>query len=95
MKEKLLQILDIVFGFRKFTFMLILLATAIIFRINDLINGAEFVDLLKESTLAFLAANGFEHATTAVKDYVAGKTAPAAPTAPTTNEEQGDKGVNP
>ncbi len=57
-------------GFRKFTIMFLLIVVGITFRVMDYINGAEFVDLLKFTAIAFFSANGLEHMTGAVKEWI-------------------------
>lgn len=73
MRQKLAELINIIFGFRKFILMILLFAIGIIFRLANEINGAEFVDLMKNTSIAFFAANGIEHLTQTVKDYVASK----------------------
>ena len=60
-------------GFRKFAIMFLLIIVGIIFRIFNLLTGAEFVDLLSATAVAFMSANGIEHMTKAVTDWVKGK----------------------
>jgi hypothetical protein len=73
MKQKLAELINVIFGFRKFLLMLLVFVIAVAFRIGNLINGSEMVDLLKSTTLAFMGANGVEHIVTAAKDYVSSK----------------------
>lgn len=61
-------------GFRKFSIMTLLLITAIVFRSIDLVSGQEFVDLLKNTTIAFFSFNGIEHMTGAIKEWIKNKT---------------------
>ncbi len=68
MKEKLAEFLNVFFGLRKVIAFFILFAVSIVFRVKGLVSGAEFVDLMKNVTLAFFAANGVEHIVAAVKD---------------------------
>lgn len=51
------QWLSLLDGFGKESFVLILLVTGIVFRRQDLINGAQFVDLLKNLGIAYLASH--------------------------------------
>lgn len=69
MKDKFLEFIDILFGFRKTLVILLLYVVAVIFRLKNLIDGAQMVDLLKSASLAFLASNGFEHAMNSVNNY--------------------------
>lgn len=48
-------------GLRKWTVMVLLLAASAIFRAFDLLTGAEFVDLVKPTVIAFVSANLGEH----------------------------------
>ena len=81
MRQKLAELIDVIYGFRKFIAFLLLFVIAIIFRIQSLIDGGQFVDLMKNVALAFFAANGIEHFTEAAKGYfqskIAGATAPS------------------
>lgn len=77
MKKKMAELLNVIFGFRKFILMLILYTVGIVFRINDLLSGKEMVDLFTGTTIAFFSANGVEHIVNCVKDIAAGKRAPA------------------
>lgn len=73
MKQKLAELINVIFGFRKFLILLVLYAIAIIFRIKGLINGDEMVRLIEPTTIAFIGANGVEHIVSAVKDHYASK----------------------
>lgn len=77
MKQKLAELINVIFGLRKFIAWVALFLVGVIFRIAGLIDGAEFVDLSKNTFLAFVAANGAEHLLTTVKEYV-GSRIPAA-----------------
>jgi hypothetical protein len=78
LRQKLAELIDIIYGFRKFIAFLLLFFVAILFRYQNLVDGGQFVDLMKNVALAFFAANGIEHFTEAAKGYFASKTAPAA-----------------
>ncbi len=73
MGQKLAEFLNVVFGFRKLIIMVMLFGVGIIFRLMNLINGTEFVNLLNSTSVAFFAANGLEHITTTVKEYINSK----------------------
>lgn len=80
MKKKLAELFNLIFGFRKFIAWIAVFLVAIVFRLFDKIDGAQFVDLLKNTFLAFVAANGAEHVINVVKQYVAkGGIVPAVP----------------
>jgi hypothetical protein len=76
MKQKIAELINIIFGFRKFLILLVLYTIAIIFRLKGLINGDEMVRLIEPTTIAFIGANGVEHIVGAVKDHYAAKNAP-------------------
>jgi len=71
MQEKVAELINIVFGFRKFILMLLLFSIGVVFRLKNYIDGSQFVDLMKNTAIAFFTANGFEHLTTMVREYVA------------------------
>lgn len=73
MRQKLADLINVIFGFRKFLIMLFLYTVGVVFRVKDLISGAELVDLFKATTLAFMGANGVEHLVSVAKDYVNNK----------------------
>jgi hypothetical protein len=73
MRQKIAEIINVIFGFRKFLLMLLVFLVAVVFRVANLINGSEMVDLLKSTTLAFMGANGVEHVVAAAKDYMSAK----------------------
>ncbi len=57
-------------GLRKFIVMLIIITITVTFRLTDLINGTEMVDLLKTTGAAFFASNLGEHIVKVIKDKV-------------------------
>lgn len=75
MKKKLAEIINIIFGFRKFLLMLFVMLIAVIFRVKELVNGAEMVDLIKTCAIAFMAANGVEHVVGAAQTHMTQKAA--------------------
>jgi uncharacterized membrane protein len=76
MKQKIAELINVIFGFRKFILMMILYIVGIVFRILGLLSGAEMVDLFKATTIAFMGANGVEHLVTGVKAVMAGRGVP-------------------
>ena len=70
MGARIREFLSFLNGFRKFTMMAAVLLVGIIFRVTGLVNGAEFVDLVKYTAIAFFGTNGLEHMTSAVKDWL-------------------------
>jgi len=73
MRQKLAELIDIIYGFRKFIAFLLLFVTALLFRIKSLVDGAQWVDLMKAVSYAFFAANGVEHFTEMAKSYYNGQ----------------------
>lgn len=73
MKEKLAEWLVTIFGFRKLITWLCLFIIAVIFRLDNYIDGAQFVDLMKNTFLAFVAANSTEHFLITAKEYFKGQ----------------------
>lgn len=80
MKQKFADLINIVFGYRKFIAWLAVFIVAMIFRVKDLINGSEFSDLVKNTFLAFAAANGVEHLVSVAKEYINSKGQITVPT---------------
>lgn len=75
MKQRIAELVNIIFGFRKFLILLALYLISIIFRVKGLISGDELVRLIEPTTIAFLGANGVEHIVSAVKDHYSAKLA--------------------
>jgi hypothetical protein len=82
MRQRLAELIDILYGFRKIIAFLLLFVISIVFRLTQNIDGGQFVDLMKNVSLAFFAANGIEHFTTMAKDFIASKAAPKPTDAP-------------
>ena len=94
MRQRLAELIDILYGFKKFIAFLLLFVTAIIFRLYSYVDGGQFVDLMKNVALAFFAANGVEHFTEAARSYFTGKAAGTlapAPNAPSHPDYSGEK----
>lgn len=79
MKQKIAELINVIFGMRKFILMVVLYVVGIVFRVKDLLSGAEMVDLFKSTTIAFMGANGVEHVITGITSVLAGKKSPAIP----------------
>jgi len=73
LKQKLADFIAIFLGLRKTIVMFALLFIGIVFRIEELINGEQLVDLLKATTIAFFAANSVEHVGETIRHYVNSK----------------------
>lgn len=54
-------------GFRKFSIMVSIIVIGVWFRLSGLIDGGNFVDLIKTTGAAFFAANLIEHVTDTIK----------------------------
>lgn len=73
MTQYIINFLNTLQGLRKTMVMLSLILLAAVFRIKGYIDGNNMVDLLKGTVIAFFSANGLEHITTTVKEYVNSK----------------------
>ena len=73
MQQKIADLINIIFGFRKFLLMAALYIVGILFTIKGLLKGSEMVDLFKSTTIAFMGANGVEHLVSTVKTYMDSK----------------------
>lgn len=49
-------------GLRKWTVIVALIGVGVVLRVQGYINGVEFVSLLKDVSVAFMASNAIEHA---------------------------------
>lgn len=67
---KYLKKFELLEGSRKFLIMIIILCCAIIFRVQDFINGAEFSDLMKGCVVAFFASNIGEHIVKTIRERI-------------------------
>lgn len=76
MNQKLQEFLDVLMGFRKFIAFLMLFSIAVIFRVESLVDGSQFVDLMKNVCISFFAVNGVEHFTLMARDFIASKSGP-------------------
>jgi hypothetical protein len=60
-KQNIVDFLSVFVNMRKMIVMMLLIAVGITFRLTNLVNGQEFVDLLKNTVVAFFASNSIEH----------------------------------
>lgn len=74
LSERAKNILSFLNGFRKFIVMLLLVVVAVLFRLTNYLSGAEMVDLLRYTAVAFMGANTVEHVMNGVRDWIQGKT---------------------
>lgn len=79
MRQKLAELIDIIYGFRKFIAFMLLFITGVLFRLKGQVDGGQFVDLMKSVSIAFFAANGIEHFTEAAKSFYNSKSQPVVP----------------
>lgn len=83
MNQKIADFINVLFGLRKFIAWVALFIVGIVFRLNNLIDGNGFVELMKSTFMGFVAANGVEHLVSAAKHYIdskgALKTIPPSP----------------
>lgn len=70
MKEWLKDTIQFLNGFRKWSVMMLLVLSGIIFRITGYLTGTEMVDLLRYTAVAFFSANSIEHVTKGVVEWL-------------------------
>lgn len=87
MRQKIADLINIVFGFRKFLAWLAVFLVGVIFRITDHIDGGQFVDLMKSTFMGFVAGNGVEHMMSVAKEYVNAKGQAVVTTATTSSDD--------
>lgn len=87
MKQRIADFIDVIFGLRKFLAWVALFIVAIVFRLSNHVDGAQFVDLVKGTFLAFAAANGVEHLVSVAKQYVDVKTNQTVTPSPTAGDD--------
>lgn len=83
MQQWLRDLISFLNGFRKFTIMFLLISLGASFRLASLytekawgvslLSGAEMVELLRYTAVAFMATNGIEHMSKAVVEWVKNK----------------------
>ncbi len=73
MTQKIIDFVSVFTGARKTIVMVSLIFICIVFRIKGLMSGDNMVDLLKGTCIAFFSANGLEHITSTVKEYINSK----------------------
>ena len=73
MKRKWAELLNIIFGFRKSLVLLLIIIIGIIFRTHNLVDGEQFVELLKTTTIAYMATYGIEYAVENARGYMKDK----------------------
>lgn len=76
MKQKIAEFLNVFFGLRKFLAWFGLFVVGIVFRVENLIDGKQFVDLMTAAFTGFVAGNTTEHLVTVVKGYFDSKGKP-------------------
>lgn len=73
MRQKLAEFFELLYDFRQFITFFVLLFVAVIFRVDNFINGNEFVDLMKNVSVALFAVHGLQHIMSVGKDFIAAK----------------------
>lgn len=73
MRQRLADIFNLLYDFRQFITFAALLIIAVIFRVMSLLNGSEFVDLMKNVTVALFAIHGVGHLISFGKDFIGAK----------------------
>lgn len=73
MKVVIANVITFFVGTRKLIAWFSLFLVAIIFRIKGMVDGAQFVDLIKATFLGFVAGNSTEHLATTIKSYIDSK----------------------
>lgn len=73
MTQKLADFIVTIQGLRKFIVMVLLMILGIVFRMHNLLSGGEMVDLLKNTVVAFMAANSVERIGETIKHYITTK----------------------
>jgi membrane peptidoglycan carboxypeptidase len=58
---------------RKTAVMIGLMVLSVVLRVKGYLSGDNLTDLLKGTTIAFFSANGLEHMTSTIKEYVNSK----------------------
>jgi len=71
--KKLLEFLDLLIGFRKFSIMLLLTLTSLTLLLFKILDGNNWVDLMKAVSIAYFASNSVEHLSQFAKDFIANK----------------------
>lgn len=70
MTQKTADFFNMLFGFRKMICWIALFVVGIIFRLNNLLDGAQFTDLAKATFLGFVAGNSVERVVTVISDHL-------------------------
>ena len=73
MRQKLAEFFELLYDFRQFITFFVLLAVAIVFRVLNLIDGSQFVDLMKNVGVALMAVHGLAHLVSVGKDFITAK----------------------
>jgi energy-converting hydrogenase Eha subunit B len=64
------KVIALLSGFRKFIVIMLVISVGVIFRLFDLLNGLEMVDLLKGTVIAYMSFNGIEHMSKAIQEFL-------------------------
>jgi hypothetical protein len=88
MKRSIAELFNLLFGFRKTLAWLGLFIVGIVFRLQNYIDGAQFIDLMKATFAGFVAGNMAEHVMSFGKEYMASKTPQVADTDESNDKEE-------
>lgn len=69
MNSKETEDLNVLFTFRKTLLVSVLYMVGVTFRLKGFIDGGQFVDLIKNVTISFLASNSLEYMTSTARTY--------------------------
>lgn len=73
MFQKIDEAVEILLGLRKFIVMMSLIIIGVVFRVKNYLAGEEFVELLKATSIAFMASNSIERIGETIKSYIDSK----------------------
>lgn len=79
MPQWLADFLEVFQDVNKTSLMIGLLILASIFRIKGFIDGGQFVELIKTTTVSYFGTNTVIHFTSMIKDAIASKSLPKSP----------------
>lgn len=70
MKQKIADLLNVIYGFRNVILWVALFLVSIIFRLKNYVDGGQWADLVKNTFLGLAAVHGTEHIISVVQSYV-------------------------
>ena len=69
MRQKFIDFINVFIDLQKALVMLLLITIGVVFRLLNLMNGQELVELLKDTVIAFFAVQATQHIVTSVDAY--------------------------